>query len=129
MWKIFFVLILTTAIFAQKTAEWGTIDYVLASTFVMAEIADFGLTNNMINNHNMVELNPIFGKKPNMSILLGTKLVFSAGAIMLTKLFIKNSTRRLWFLIAYNLIAWTPVILNMRTLSQSGYAITLKFDL
>jgi len=127
--RLIIFLLIPICIFGQDSLEWTPVDYTLASTFVIAQVLDYGLTNHAINTYGMKEVNPLYGSHPSMTQLFATKVIISAFGIMVIKNFTSSVGQRRLALIVYNIISWTPVILNINTLQRSGYTVSLRFSL
>jgi hypothetical protein len=123
------LLLLPTCIFGQDSLEWTTVDYTLASTFVIGQALDFGLTNHAISNCGMQEANPIFGKNPNVTHIALSKVAITATILVMVKHLTTSISQRRWVLAAFNVITWIPVVMNTNTLQKSGYTVSLKFSL
>ena len=129
MKKLLLVLLFPISIFSQDSLAWTAADYTLASTFIVGQALDFGLTNHAISNCGMSEANPIFGKNPNMVYIAASKVAITATILVMVKYLAKTKNQRRWVLAAFNVITWVPVVMNVNTLQRSGYTVSLKFSL
>ena len=131
MYKLYFLIItlLIVNVYGQNDMDWTSIDYTLASTLVIGQAMDFGLTNYAITNCGMNEANPLFGKNPNITHMALYKIAGTATLLALVKYAPTSVSQRRWVLITYNVITWIPVFMNMNTLTKNGYEIKFSFVL
>jgi hypothetical protein len=69
-----------------RAAEWDTTDKVLFGSLVVLEVIDTAQTW-QIHRHpdKYVETNPLFGKNPNMGVVVGVKSLLVSGAYYVTR--------------------------------------------
>ena len=125
---LFIILLFPICVFCQDSLSWTYVDYTLASTLVLGQVMDYGLTNHSINNCGMRELNPIFGENPNMAYIALTKVVLTATILVMIKYLPKSTLERRIALGIFNVITWIPVVMNINTLQKNGYSVSLKFS-
>ena len=126
--KLLLILLFPICIFAQDSLSWTFVDYTLASTLVLGQVADYGLTNHAISNCGANEVNPLFGSQPRMIHIASVKIIITATILLMTKYLITSVSQRRWVLAAFNVITWIPVAININTLQKNGYRVSLKFS-
>jgi hypothetical protein len=129
MKKLLILILFPIYIFGQDSMEWTPVDYTLASTLIIGQVVDYGLTNYAIRDCGASEINPLFGKNPNMVHMALTKVAITATTLVMVKYLTTSTSQRRWALVVFNVITWIPVVMNINTLQKSGYSISLRFSL
>lgn len=90
---------------------WSTADKAMFATFVGCQAVDTLQTANIRDNPALEEANPLYGKRPNMGVVLGTKAAIAVGAY---HLFDRVETHRAATIILPTVLCGAVVVHNHR---------------